>query len=955
MAGVKTIFWGWDSPLILKAVDWLSRDQPDGRALDLSNTLIVVPTAESSRRLREALAAAAAQRDSAVMAPFVWHPEQCLLPEDDRRRTASATQTLLAWIRVLQEADLSRLKKLFPILPERQSMPWLSSMAETMIDLQASLGAGGLKFADVAESEHALTDRQRWEELSELERAFEQVLLAKSLTAPQEMKLGRAQSPALPPDVKRICVIGVADPPPLFGRWLRKVAEHCDVLVCVQAPESVAAQFSDIGQPLNAHWGEKASIIVPVDESHLHVESDPAAQARKAEELLPGLLQRGRTAVGVCDAETASHFQDRLAAEDVRAYEPGGTAAELHGFVQLARLWRDLVQTESWKAFAALLRIPDFARVFCPRPNEAITLLRAADDFADKRLPVNLKSALPLLRATTDEREIKQWSPLLRAIEDALSMIAQFTRSRLPDAVRELLVRIYGEHAFRANEPHERELMQLTTSWIQIADALDQDAALMGARLGGADALGLSIDLLADGILSDPRGDIDLVIQGWLELLWEPAPNLVVLGCNEENIPGIFISHPFLPDRLREALQLPCQATRYARDAYLLRAMASQREKTGALHLLCGQWSERGDALRPSRLLFLCEDKALPRRVNHLFPKDGAETVSRQPPRTWAWKLKPRGVQPSKTDTISASRLSDYMACPFRFYLKRELKMEEIDPAKAEMSAMEFGNLIHAAFKALADEKSLRDCTDEKQLAAFLCGVAEHEATRLYGARLPFTVRLQLDSALQRLHSAAVFEAAHREDGWRTVHGEFVIGDEGDKQPLMIGTRRLTGKIDRIEARGDDEILILDFKTSEKAVTPEEAHLTNLSPAKAEGTPEWLLHHDAEGKVKRWSNLQLPLYVRAWSMRHRGSIRAGYFHLPTSVQDTRITIWDELDHAVLDSAMQCAKEAVRRLDQRIHWPPDANVKYDDFAALFGGHAIEDVVDPSQILALEAAR
>lgn len=947
MAGLKTIFWGWDSPLIQKAVEWLSRDQPKARALDLSDTLIVVPTAESSRRLREALAAEAAKRDSAVMAPFVWHPEQCLLPEEDRRRTASATQTLLAWICVLQEADLARLKKLFPVLPDKQSTAWLTSLAETMINLQSTLGASGLSFADVAESEHAAADRPRWVELAELERAFDQLLRARHFVAAQRMKQLRSEEPKLPPDVRRICVIGVADAPPLFGHWLRAAAAHCEVSVCVQAPESAAGQFNGIGQPSRAHWGEEAAVVVPVDESQLHIMADPAAQARKADELLPALLHRGRTAVGVCDAETTSHLQDRLAAGGVRAYEPGGTAAELHGFVSLARLWRDLVRTGSWKSFAALLRNPDFARV-CHAPSfPTAALLRAADEFAKERLPVMLEGALDLLQVADKAR----WQPVLHAAQTALQMVTQFSRRSLPDAARDFLIRIYGEHAFRADQPHERDLMQLTTAWIQIADSLDADAPLMGAKLGRADALSLSIDLLAAGQISDPRGDIDLVIQGWLELLWEPAPNLIVLGCNEENLPGIFISHPFLPDRLRAELGLPCQATRYARDAYLLRALAGQRAHNGALHLLCGQWSEQGDAMRPSRLLFLCEDAALPQRVNHLFPKDGAEVTTQQPPRTWAWKLKPRAESRAKTKTISASRLRDYLSCPFRFYLKHELKMDAVDPTKAEMSAGEFGSLIHVAFKALADDEALRDCTDEKKLASFLCEVATHEAARLYGERLPFTVRLQLDSALQRLQAAAAFEAAHREEGWRTLHGEFVIGGEDDAHPLLIGMRRFQGKIDRIDLRAG-EFLILDFKTREKAVPPQDAHLTKLSAAKAEATDDWLIHEDAEGKSWRWADLQLPLYAKAWSLRHTGNIRAGYFQLPTSVQGTEIALWPGLDHTVLDSAMRCAEEAVRRLDARIHWPPNETVEYDDFESLFAGRSPEEVIDPTELLKLK---
>lgn len=950
MPGIETIFWGWDSPLIDKAVEWLSRGARQGEALDLSDTVVVVPTAESSRRFREALATAASKRETAVMAPWVWHPEKCLMTEADRRRTATNAQTLLAWIRVMQEADLTRLPKLFPVVPERQSAAWAADLAHTMIDLQASLGAGGLTFADVAADEHAAVDRLRWNELAELERAFQKVIAARGLVASQQMKRERAESPVLPPEVKRICVIGVADAPPLFSRWLINAAGGCEVVVCVQAPAAKRAAFSATGQPLVSHWGERATVIVTLEESSLHVEADSAAQARKAAELMPTLLHRGRTAIGVCDAETSAHLLDRLQVEDVKAYEPGGRAAGQHGFIQLVRLWRDLVETESWKTFSSLLRLPDFAAALGFPSLQGVALLRMADDFADQRLPVDLRSAFDLLKTAT-ESDATRWSSAQRAVEATLSMIGMFKRQPLPDAVRAWLVKLYGKHSFRPDHPQERELMKLTTSWIQTADALAGESSRMSARLSPTDALRLSIDMLADAKLSDPRGDIDLVIQGWLELLWEPAPHLVVLGCNEENLPGIFIAHPFLPDRLRESLGLPCQATRYARDAYLLHAMAAQREKGGTLHLLCGQWSERGDALRPSRLLFLCDDKRLPGRVSHLFPKDGVESATKQPPRTWLWRLKPRAVEAKADDTISVSRLNDYIACPFRYYLRRELRMDSVDATKAEMSAVEFGNLIHVAFKALADEVSMHVCLDEKEIAAFLTARARQEAEEIYGARLPFTVRLQLDSAIQRLGAAAAFEAAHRADGWRTIHAEMVLGDEQDAHPLMIGRRRLRGKIDRIDQRGN-EVLILDFKTSETARAPEEAHLAKLSARVAGETEEWRTHTNADGKPCCWMDLQLPLYSRAWSMRHSGPISVGYFHLPTNVQETRISIWETLDQAALDSALQCAEEAVSRLERRIYWPPNDDVRFDDFADLFGGHAFEDVVDASEILKLE---
>ena len=55
MPGIVVHFWGWDAPVLSRAVAELTRGWSGGE-LDLAHTAIIVPTMEASRRLREALA-----------------------------------------------------------------------------------------------------------------------------------------------------------------------------------------------------------------------------------------------------------------------------------------------------------------------------------------------------------------------------------------------------------------------------------------------------------------------------------------------------------------------------------------------------------------------------------------------------------------------------------------------------------------------------------------------------------------------------------------------------------------------------------------------------------------------------------------------------------------------------------------------------------------------------------
>ena len=79
---------------------------------------------------------------------------------------------------------------------------------------------------------------------------------------------------------------------------------------------------------------------------------------------------------------------------------------------------------------------------------------------------------------------------------------------------------------------------------------------------------------------------------------------------------------------------------RFARDAYLLQALATCRARGGRLDLLLGKTSAAGDPLRPSRLLLRCPDAELPDRIAYLFRP--AEVARANVPWHRAWRLRPR-------------------------------------------------------------------------------------------------------------------------------------------------------------------------------------------------------------------------------------------------------------------------------------------------------------------------
>ncbi len=944
---IRSLFWGWDAPVLERAVAHLTQDwDPASGALDLEQTLIVVPTSEAGRRLKEALARATDQHGRGASVTWVWTPEQALSPPQAHPAAATRMQAQMAWQQALQKVPLEALTALFPKLPEERGWLWQVEMAELLADLKSTLGAGGLSFAE-AEAQVS-RDAARWRELAMIERAYFKELETAGLHDSQALKRRVAGEPILPEGVREVLVLPAPDLPPLLTRWVQAcAAQSLHVTVAVHAPQALQGRFDAIGRPLPAWWGEDADVVVPLGAECIHLCHDAAAQAGKALDLIRAAAPLGRVAVGIGDPEPGSVMIEKLRLEEVRVFEPSGIDAARVGLWHVLQQMQTLMAGGSWRAFATLLRVPEVRAAFAP--DAGLEILEAADTLTSEHMPVTLSHARELLPAAQEACHSKHpraaLDHLAGAIREMEALIREMQKQPLVEAARSWLLRLYGSREFDPNHPQDHLTTSLGDAWLGFCEQIQEETQRFGLKATTGDLLALSLQALHDKSLTEARGEIDLVLQGWLELLWEPSPNLVVAGVNEEHVPGILIAHPFLPDRVRESLGLPCQATRFARDAYSLRALAEQRLLKGSLHLLCGQWSDRGDALRPSRLLLLCDDRELPDRVGHLFPKDESSAGhSAEPVRSIAWKLRPTLVVPA-VETISPSRLRSYLTCPFRDYFSQELRMEAVDPSKRELAPTEFGTLAHHAFYRLALDDAMKRSTDPRDIADFLIEAARSEMHRLYGRRPAPLISIQFETLLQNLRYAAETEAAQRQDGWQIYQAEWVFGAADDEHPLLIEGARLRCKIDRVDRHEKSgHLRVLDFKTSDKARSPIEAHAEKIGPRrKLAETDLWKTFQHTDSQTYLWRDLQLPLYAAALRLRGLRADAAGYFALPKSVQETGVQWWEDFGDAWIDRALDCAAEIVRRQRAGNFWPPAAKAWTQDYEELFLGD-IEQTVE-----------
>ncbi len=963
-------FLGWDRPLVQAVTAHLAAEWDGGGALDLSDWLIVVPTRHASRRLRESLAVHAATRQAAVLPPLTVTPDFLTSPERlPEGKAAGQVETMLLWAAEMQRLDLDAHRQLFPVDPVERTFTWALKTANDLLKVRETLNENGLSLADAARLlDGTGMEPERWRDLARLERQCLRATEANGFTDWQVARRRAASAGRLPDTVKRILIAGVLDPSVLAIQALERHARTVPVEVLIFAPERTHRDFFDSwGRPISTAWLAEP-IHIPTPESTIHQGSTPAEQAAAVMELLAAYPHPGSVAaIGVADVEVAAPLEKILTEHDIGAYDPAGRRMGTHGVFHLLRLLSQLSASRSFGTAAELIRCPDVAETILHRLAEATPLdrpslarlLRDLDELAVKALPDTLDDAIELApRALRDP----ETSPVVSGLAWLATALESLAGPAFGTALTDFLAGVFSQRAFRLDRPQDAVFAAAADQISEVLDALEGPvAALFPAPLSAGNRLELLLRVMEDQVFYPERAARDIDLQGWLELLWEDAPHLIVTGMNDGKVPESILSHQFLPDSARRALGLRHNDTRFARDACLMTSIIEVRRRTeGRVDFIFGRIGAADEPLRPSRLLFQCPEADLPQRTLHFFKKPKLRTD----PMPWqlAWRLQPPPLPEDAAvfRKMSVTQFRDYLACPFRFYLKHGLKMQEIDATRTEMEPMEFGNLLHQVLEKFGREGESATSTDADVIRAEFHRLLDSELHRVFGPRLSVPVTIQRESARQRLAGWAEFEAAERAKGWRIVAAETRISPEGD--PWALAGMIISGVVDRVERHEQHGVRLIDFKTYSPTAAPggtrktvEDYHLAKIKRTEdAADFPAWMITRNSRGEVARWTDLQLPLYRLAMERRHPGAkIHTAYATLGKTKADIGLDAWPDLEGWQLASAKTCAEGIIAAVRARTFWPPASKLPYgDDFGHLFFGDPLK-AVDASLISTQEA--
>lgn len=917
-------FLAWDLSLADSVAGRLLA-RSSGSPPDLSGILVLVPTRQAGRRLRVALASASGV--GGIVGPAIVTPNSVFEEFGAQCRIADGLAVAAAWSAVLTDIAPHECGRLFPRRKGTVDIGWAYSMGGRIDRLRRDLAEGGVSIsALLAADADLMDDVGRWEDLALLERRYLDRLAACGLADPCSYALETAGNPLPGPEVRRLVVAALPAPSRLLTTLLQNLGAAIDIDILVHADGRLSDKFDGWGRLRRDYWSE-AVIDIDDPERNIFVANDPAGQAEAVVDSIAAESARcgpDDIGLGTPDQAVAELVAARLAGEGLATFNPSGAP---YAGTPLHLLLEAFASFESDRNIAVLRKLlsqPCVLRMFAlAGVGSSDGILLELDRVSERHLCREIDDLRALIKAHAGRYPLLE--QILARFEEWLRA---FSANALLEFLREWLAQVYG------GQPLPADAAQRSAHEDAAAFVLDSAEALAASGFGFENRSGLRllIQHMRSARRTLEREWPAIELQGWIELHWEDAPLLIATGMNEGVVPESQVEDVFLPDSLRRELGLVCDRDRLARDVYYMTAICERRRKEGRAVFVLGRYACGGDPLKPSRLLFHCGPEQVVARAKHVFAAPPEKDRNRATETRLLLDPSMPVSPPARRlpDHVSPSAISDYLACPFRFYLKRILGMEPYRRGKSELDGADYGSLIHLALKSIGPQSHMPPVKEANALA----GMLEEELRAIfkerYGSYPAVPLLIQLETAVNRLDAFARQQVELWEQGWEIVATERECEIELDGMPVR-------GVIDRIDRhRESGRLRLIDYKTSESACDPLKYHLGT-----AKGAREYAL----EGKGA-WKNLQLPLYrmMLPDDIAGDGPVELALWHLPKAVSDSGLLVWD-FSEQLLESARDCACGVIADLRAQRFWPPRERVEYDDFAAVFprgiAGHVERD--------------
>ncbi|HID75726.1 MAG TPA: PD-(D/E)XK nuclease family protein [Planctomycetaceae bacterium] len=910
---VERVFVGWSQPALEATVAYLAGRFRSDDGLDLDGVVLAVPGRRAGRRLMELLVQWSDQCGVRLAPPRIVTVGQ--LPEllyQARRPFADELTQRLAWAAALRAAGAEERAALLPHPPAEEDQAAWWALGSLVGRVHRELAAERLDFADVARRIGRIAGREeaaRWKALAAVQQRYLRTLDELGLWDRQTARLYAIRHGECAAHFPLV-LVGTVD----LNRSQRAMLDELEgqVTTLVFAPRSLADRFDGHGCVRPEAW---ADAEIPLEDEGIEVVDAPADQAVAAVRALASLEARyaaEQITVGVPDERLVPYLVHQLEQCGVAARYGPGVPVSQSPPCRLLEAVAHYADTRSYHALAALVRHPAVEDWLEAQGLSGDWLTRL-DAYYTRHLPVVAAGG------TGDSAEARSIEPLIEAVD---RLVADFlgpaaALDRWGEPIVRLLVGLFGGAALDTTSAADRSLLVACEAVREVLESHTGIPEALVPQVQGPEAIRLVLGQLGASTIPALPNPAAVELLGWLELPWDDAPVLIVTGMNEGIVPQSRNADLFLPNRLRRELGIEDNQRRYARDAYALSLMANSGRR---LHLIAGRRTPDGEPLCPSRLLFAAPPEKTAQRVLRFFRPEGQPlgriTVAgslRAGQKQSAFEPPPPTPLPGPVTSMTVTEFRDYLACPYRYYLRHRLKLAALDDAARELDRADFGSLVHEVLDRFA-KGPVVESTDADRIMGFLNEALDEVVEQRYGRHVRAAVRIQVEQARARLRAFARWQAGWAAQGWRIEMAEQRFSEGRAKLVVDGQPMYLRGRVDRIDVhRETGRRIVLDYKTSDTPRDPDKVH-------RSQG---------------EWKDLQLPLYRHLVAgLGITGPVGLGYIVLPkdTSKVAERLAEWTEEDLAEAD---RVAEDVVRRVRAGDFWPPAAGplLFFEEFAAI----------------------
>jgi ATP-dependent helicase/nuclease subunit B len=289
---------------------------------------------------------------------------------------------------------------------------------------------------------------------------------------------------------------------------------------------------------------------------------------------------------------------------------------------------------------------------------------------------------------------------------------------------------------------------------------------------------------------------------------WRSFDAVLLVGCDSEHLPSVGAGSRWFNDSVRQSLNLPTRTQLASRQRDDLLGLLSlndcvritwQKEHNGETGLL----SPYLQMLRDLHAMTYDDDLTEHELAPYLRAEEKAqvELERRQ-------SAQPSIALEGCPKSISISAYNSLIACPYQYYARYILRLNELDEVQEGMEKRDYGDAVHRILQHFHQRFPLISAQPPAVIEAALREISEAEFQPLI--RQNFSARAWLIRWLNTLPAYLAWQNNNEAEGWCYQAAECEFN-------LSLSNINLRGRVDRVDNRADEK-RVIDYKTQSNQI-----------------------------------------------------------------------------------------------------------------------------------------